>query len=66
MNKKDFLDKLDWEGGPYELYNYGLDPEDIEDKELRELWKKFTDLMNPASFIADELMRMLEEQEKIN
>ncbi len=47
---EDFFHKMDHEGGCYELFRWGMDPADIEDPILRELWTKFR---SQAVFLAD-------------
>ena len=38
ITTKDFFSRVDWEGGLYEyIVEYGCDPQEIEDPELRKL-----------------------------
>jgi hypothetical protein len=55
MNREDFFNKLEWEGGVFELHAYGVRPEDIADPELRELWQKFCVVMDLASPIGEQI-----------
>jgi hypothetical protein len=41
VNKNDFLDIVDWEGGVFEtLFNHGITPSEIEDEKIRTLVEK--------------------------
>lgn len=59
MNKQDFANKMDWEGGIYALADYGLKPEDIKDKQLRKLWTQFMEQFEKCDTIACDIMDIL-------
>lgn len=41
MTKNQFRAKCEWEGGYYGLAGYGIDPKELKDKKLKELWTKY-------------------------
>lgn len=58
MSKDDFFGKMDWEGGYTGLASYGLDPKEIKDKKLSELWAKYRAKYDEADAIADEIEKL--------
>jgi len=61
MDKADFYNKLNWEGGAQGLYNYGVEAEEIEDPELRKLWSDFCKVMDKATPLEEALNDQAEE-----
>ena len=62
-SKKDFAQKMDWEGGIYSLAQYGLDPEDIKDKKLKSLWGEFMKRFQACEEIADQIEAIIPDAE---
>ncbi len=61
MNTKEFFAKMDCEGGPNELANYGLKPTDIDDPEIRDLWQSYLDKHRELEPLSDKLLELMEE-----
>lgn len=37
---RELAQKVEWEGGPLDAVEYGIHADEIDDPELRELWRK--------------------------
>lgn len=72
MTAREFADKIEWEGGIYEAYEYGLKDTHLAEAfaGLRNAWKAFTDAMDDAAdHGADfefELEKALEQEEELD
>lgn len=66
MDTEEFVDKLDYEGGAYELYEYGVreavDLADV-DEFVRKAWRRFEDAMEEASYYHAALNEAIREWE---
>ncbi len=56
---EDFFSKMDHEGGYYELFRWGMRPEDIDDVVLRELWNEFMQKAAALELIEWEIVKHL-------
>lgn len=60
LDALEFAQAADWEGGYYELYDYGFKPSQIEDPELAGMWEAFCDIMAQASKLRDGIESVVE------
>lgn len=65
MNTTEFMDRIDYEGGPYEAYEYGLriGEGDKIDPRLVMAWNAFEDAMEEANYTAVILETLMGELE---
>lgn len=61
---EEFKEKMDWEGGFYELAFYGLEPREIADEELKELWDKYLQHFEEMKKAEELLNYFLEENDE--
>jgi hypothetical protein len=58
-NREEVRDKIDWEGGIWEVLAYGLKSQDMPDVELQEAWAKLEELYKAADAQADAVLAIL-------
>lgn len=55
MSNVDFFNKVEWEGGLFELALYGINPSEIKDAKLKKLWSEYKDKVQELLEIADRI-----------
>lgn len=63
MSPSEFEAKIEWEGGPYDAYEYGLRPSDLDLEwgSLADAWQNFCDAMSEAEFALEQFNAELAE-----
>lgn len=52
--KDEFFNKMDWEGGPYEMASYCGKVEITDDKELNDIWNAIAPLLEEMNDLYEE------------
>lgn len=62
MTNEEFWSHCEWEGGVYEyVIDYGMDPEDLEDEQVRELVTRYKAMGMELDAIGSEIIGLVGE-----